>query len=86
MRMIVTHKTSIVCKCPISNHSDYYVAEFKTTKLIQVENIAEAIQKHTRSPIFQEHLTKNLAEELQCEVTTAGRHGDFTTGCAVTID
>lgn len=78
--MTTVHRTTIVGKCPHGCH-DIYEAEFATHDLIRVEDIQSAIERHTAEPIYQEHLTQRLADEVGCEVTTTGRHGQFTTTC-----
>jgi GTP cyclohydrolase I len=46
-----------------------------------VEVIEAAIKVFTMAPIFQEALTRQLAECLQCHVETTGSHGKFRTTC-----
>lgn len=75
---MVTHKTTITGKCPHGS-SDVYDAVFETNRLIPVEVIQAAITCFTIAPVYQEDLTKKLADSLQCRVTLTGVHKQFTT-------
>lgn len=65
-----------------SRAEDLYAATFETDRLIPVEVIAECIRVFTLGPIYQEELTRKLADVLRCRVTLVGTHGRFrTTTC-----
>lgn len=79
------HSVTIAAKCP-NGAVDCYQAEFHIdNKVIEVEKIAEQISLLTKEPIFQEDLTRALAENLGCSVTTVGKHGVFETNCEASI-
>jgi len=76
--VIATHSTTITGKCP-HGCEDIYKATFRAVRLIPVEVIEAAIKALTHTPIYQESLTRALADVLVCEVTMIGDHGSFTT-------
>lgn len=76
--MIATHSTAITGKCP-HGCEDTYKATFRMARLIPVEVIDAAIKSLTHTPIYQESLTRSLADVLVCEVTLTGDHGSFST-------
>ena len=71
-----THATTITGKCP-HGCPDVYEATFEVERLIPVEVIKAAIDCYTLAPVYQEDLTRKLAECLQCRVTLKGDHGGF---------
>lgn len=75
---MTSHTTTITGKCP-HGCPDVYEAEFTTGRLIPVEVIQAAIACYTLAPVYQETLTRQLAECLQCRVTLKGSHGGFIT-------
>lgn len=75
--MQVTHRTTIVSKCP-RGCSDVYDAEFRTADLVMVEDIAKCIERATESALTQEQLTQALANDTQCRVVTTGVHSTST--------
>lgn len=77
-RPVTTHTTTVTGKCPLGC-DDEYTATFETARLIPVEVIDAAIKVYTQGPVFQEDLTKRLADCLQCRVTLTGLHGRFET-------
>ena len=82
--MRTKHKTVIHSTCPVNGMIDEYGATFYVTgKVIPVENIQDAIDELTVTPIFQEELTLQLAKRLQCSVMTVGTHSGFETVCKV---
>ena len=76
--MIATRTTTITGKCP-HGCDDKYAATFRASRLIPVEVIEAAIKALTHTPIYQESLTRALANVLLCEVTLVGEHGPFAT-------
>lgn len=75
---MTTHTTTITGKCP-HGCPDVYEAVFETSRLIPVEVIQAAIDCYTHGPVYQEDLTRKLADCLVCKVTLKGSHGKFTT-------
>lgn len=73
-----SHTTTITGKCP-HGCPDVYEATFQTRRLIPVEVIQAAITCYTMGPVYQEDLTRKLAECLLVKVTLKGSHGAFTT-------
>lgn len=73
-----THTTTITGKCP-HGCPDVYEAVFEVERLIPVEVIQAAIACYTLSPVYQEDLTRKLADCLRCRVTLKGSHGGFIT-------
>lgn len=80
--MPTTHTTTITGKCP-HGCPDVYEATFETGRLIPVEVIQAAIACYTHGPVYQEDLTRKLADCLRCRVTLVGSHQAFKT---VTIE
>jgi hypothetical protein len=75
---MTSHTTTITGKCP-HGCQDVYEATFETKRLIPVEVIQAAINCCTMGPVYQEDLTRRLAECLRCRVTLKGSHGGFVT-------
>lgn len=75
---MTTHTTTITGKCPFGC-VDVYEATFTADRLIPVEVIQAAIGAFTHGPVYQEELTRRLAECLRCKVTLRGPHGKFVT-------
>lgn len=79
--MTTTHEITIKAKCPHGGE-DRYAATFSTDRIIPVEVIEKAIEVFTLSPVYQEDLTRMLAECLYCVVSLQGQHGKFLTTSA----
>jgi len=75
---MTTHTTTITGKCP-HGCPDVYEATFEVGRLIPVEVIQAAIDCYTMGPVYQEDLTRKLAECLRCKVTLKGTHSKFGT-------
>jgi hypothetical protein len=81
MSYTVTHRTTIVGKCP-HGCADVYEAEFAASgRVVRVEDIQAVIDAVTAEPCYQEHLTQVLANLTGCVVSTVGEHGRFATTC-----
>lgn len=81
--MKTIHRTTIVGSCPLGC-VDVYTAEFHVTGgVLPVEQIQEAINAETKEPVYQENLTKRLADRLGVTVVTFGTHSRFQTECRV---
>jgi hypothetical protein len=77
--MRVTHSLTVRAICPVDQKPDVYTLIVRTTGLLPVEKILEAVESLTKVPTFQEDLTQALHRALACEVETQGSHsGVFT--------
>lgn len=74
------HEILIHSECPHGG-KDRYESYFFCSDVLTVESIKDAIDKFTKNPIYQEDLTRLLAEFLGCEVKTVGMHKGFKTTC-----
>ena len=87
--MILTeHRLTIEAKCPVDGTTDTYNTYIRTTSLVGVEEIiAEAKAITAGGPIYQEDLTRNLAERLPAvvEVETHGIHSGVYTTCRTSL-
>ncbi len=81
--MRVTHKFSLVCRCPVNNDVDYYECEVTVTRLVKCEDVLTAVNNYTGDTVFQEQLTQALADDLGADVVTRGMHvgGKVETTC-----
>lgn len=78
--MLVIHELEFDRKCPLNDALDHYEARFETRAFLQVEDILKAIEK-LPAKAFQEEITRELADELGCAVTTIGYHSGVKTTC-----
>lgn len=79
---LVEHRLTLRAECPVDGSEDVYNCIVSADRTIAVELIlttAKAIAQ--RAPIFQEDLTRELAESLACEVVTHGIHSGVYTTC-----
>ncbi len=79
--MYVEHELEIVCKCPVNGLTDIYAAVVRCNRVVQVEDILEAVEHATKEACFQEHHTEALSRKLGCQVETTGRHSGVKTRC-----
>jgi hypothetical protein len=77
--MRVEHTLTVVVRCPVDDRVDVYEAVVRTGRLLKVEGILAVAKRLSREPAFQEHLTRQLADELGCEVQTCGWHSGVKT-------
>ncbi len=77
--MKVTHKFIIKSKCPVDGTEDSYRATVTPKKFVMVEEILDVVAEITGTPIYQEDMTQQLAEMIEGEVTTVGRHSGVVT-------
>lgn len=69
------YKIEFTAKCP--NNSmvvDKYKLTLKTENLIQVEEIIAYVEMLQRESVFQEDLTKKIAEHFNCTAKIIGWH------------
>lgn len=77
--MKVTHELTFVSKCPHGGE-DCYEIVVKTDRMLPVEEILQAL-KDMEQPIYQEDLTRRLAEQVHAKVKTIGLHSGVQTTC-----
>jgi hypothetical protein len=75
----IEHRLTIMATCPMNGKKDVYQAIVRCTEVIPVERINEEAAKFKGVSLFQEALTKSLAETLGCEVETVGTHSGVQT-------
>lgn len=75
------HRIHVVGKCPLGCDDIYEIEFHIDSVVIPVERIQEVITQLTKSPIYQEDLTRKLCECLQCKVISRGSHSKFVTEC-----
>lgn len=80
--MKVTHEIKIYGICPVDLSLDVYQLEIETMRILPVEDIISAINS-LKGPLYQEEMTKNLAEKLKCSIRSIGYHSGFKTTCEV---
>jgi len=69
------YRLKIKAICPVDvNIVDEYETVVSTREVISVETILEHVTNLTQAPIFQEHLTRQLAASLRATVETTGVH------------
>lgn len=62
--------------CPVDQSKDTYECVVEKNDIVKVEDILDVVQKLTKAPVFQEHLTAQLAASLRAKVTTIGVHSN----------
>jgi GTP cyclohydrolase I len=76
--MLVEHTLTMSAQCP-NGCRDLYEVTFRVGKLVMVEELLEVVAQYEEREIFQEELTQQLADLLQCEVESQGTHSDVRT-------
>lgn len=77
--MVNEHSLAIHATCAVNGCPDEYQATVRTSRVIRVEDILEAVRVATVNPILQEDLTARLARVLRCQVETTGEHSGVRT-------
>lgn len=77
--MLVTHKFTISCSCPVDGGADTYAVTVRARRCIKVEDIDREARRLASVQQFQEDLTRDLARCIGAEVTTVGFHSGFKT-------
>lgn len=73
--MIVRHRIRFVGTCPINGDPDHYVCDvFARDRIVLCEDVRAAVDDLVSRPVYQESLTRTLAERLGCPVRTRCRH------------
>jgi hypothetical protein len=78
--MNVRHELAMQGKCPVDDTLDNYTVTVEAERIVKVEDILAAVASLPQ-PLFQEEITKRLAGELGCTVTTVGYHSGVKTTC-----
>lgn len=81
--MITRHELKMSAICPVDQTTDVYDVVIETTFVLPVEDICEAIKKMASRKEYQENLTRELATNLRCKVTTTGYHSGVKTTCVI---
>ncbi len=82
--MILTeHRLTIEAKCPKDGSTDTYNTYVRTSAILAVETIIAEAKEIGSDPIYQEELTRALAERVPgaVEVETHGIHSGVYTTC-----
>jgi hypothetical protein len=80
--MRTSYHLTVESRCPVNASIDVYETVVESTGLIKVEDILSTVQRITAlGPIFQEDLTRQLAERLGARVITTGYHLGVKTVC-----
>lgn len=69
-----TYQTSAQFKCPNDHSLDTYRITIRSKQTVLCEAIVKTIADLQDEPIFQETLTRTLAEQLKAQVTIEGEH------------
>jgi GTP cyclohydrolase I len=73
--MKTRHHILIRSTCPVNGDADFYACFiYVADRVLPYEEVADAVDKLTRAPVYQEVLTQQLAVQLHCKVKTVGRH------------
>jgi NADPH-dependent 7-cyano-7-deazaguanine reductase QueF len=62
--MEIIHKTSMQAKCPNGGHVNKYEITIKVPSFVEVEKLLEIVKTYKETEIFQEDLTKEVAQEI----------------------
>lgn len=82
--MNVQHRFRLHGTCPVDGATDRYVVTVLADRVVTVELILAVALAATVKPIFQEDLTRRIAERLRdVRVRTVCQHGDVRTRCSV---
>ena len=79
--MKIKHVLRAVGTCPVDGATDSYEIVVKARRVIEVEKILAEIRSLTQAPVFQEHLTRDLAVRLGVKVRTTCIHSGVVTVC-----
>ena len=63
--MEIVHKTSMQAKCPNGGHLNKYEITIKVPSFVEVEKLLDIVRTYRETEIFQEDLTKDVAQEIQ---------------------
>ena len=85
--MDIIHKTKMEARCPNQGHVNKYDVSIKVPSFIEVEELVEIINSYKDKKIFQEDLTKEVAQKIQklfkssqaVGIIMEGEHLDFIT-------
>lgn len=84
-QVCTTYETRVVARCPADEAvvDIYELTVTKTTGMVPVERILAALADFVLTPVYQEDLTREIAERLGEHVTvrTVGLHSGVSTVC-----
>lgn len=81
--MKVTHSLIVNARCPANGNKDEYETTIEVARLIRTEEIATICGQYAEQKVWQEDLTRLLAQQFDATVTTVGLHGIVTTTVTV---
>jgi hypothetical protein len=81
--MRVEHVFQLKAHCPVDERIDEYTVTVVIDRLVKIEDILGFAQALGSRPIFQEDLTRLLAEKLDGKVMTVGMHSGVRTTCTI---
>ena len=76
-----THTLQFSGRCPLGPEDHYEASIHAGPRFIEAGFISKLVSELTSQPIYQEHLTQQLADRLCCRVVTQTRHGRVSTTC-----
>jgi GTP cyclohydrolase I len=78
---VTRHELEIRATCPVDGSEDVYECVVETARIVPVETILDEVKIATKHPLYQEELTRKLADALCTKVTTVGTHSNVRTTC-----
>jgi hypothetical protein len=80
--MVCEYVLPLVCRCPVdSTVVDSYTVTVTAAGMIRVEDLVAELDKYRDRVIFQEDVTRALANALGARVETVGSHSGVKTRC-----
>lgn len=76
MKVRNKYHLSVKAICPVDKSTDVYECVVMKNSIITVEEILNAVEILTKAPIYQEHLTMQMAATLRAKVKTIGFHSN----------
>jgi hypothetical protein len=84
--MRVEHVFQLKAVCPVDERIDEYTVTVTIDRLVKIEDMLGFAQAMGSRPVFQEDLTRLLADRLDGKVVTVGMHSGVRTTCTVEPD
>jgi NADPH-dependent 7-cyano-7-deazaguanine reductase QueF len=79
--MTCNYELKVRAKCPVDGSEDIYDFTLRSTKMYTVESLLALMEPFAEMKVFQEDLTKMIADDLGCEAISVGVHS----GVKVTV-
>jgi hypothetical protein len=79
--MTCNYELKVRAKCPVDGSDDVYDFTLRSTKMHTVEFLLSIMDAFAEMKVFQEDLTKMIADDLGCEAISVGMHS----GVKVTV-